>query len=308
MSDTNPNCQKLIPLLDAYFDRELEGDDLDAVEKHLPECDDCRQRLIEIESLVGSLKSLPRMKLKRDLADDLESILGIAPQSEPGSVNEPGSVMEPVSGKEPSSVMEPVSGKEPNVVHLDRALSGKKSLLLRTPVFLRLAAAAAAVVLVFVAGRSLTTSPSSVVANKNDRRNEPSPTERSHVIEPLVADNKKMPVNEEPKPEPEVDRKAPSERPQVATTADRAAEPKVASKVAKNDLASGSAKIKPQVKKERLENKTTTVASRYEEPVVMQSAGTASPDLIALYDAADTPFTDDLGISTDEDGLYALKL
>lgn len=63
------SCKEIIPLLDAYFDQELNTAEKVGVEQHLAGCSGCSTRLASIELLVGSLKSMPQVKMKFDVTD-----------------------------------------------------------------------------------------------------------------------------------------------------------------------------------------------------------------------------------------------
>ncbi len=63
------SCKEIIPLLDAYFDQELSTTEKADVERHLSGCSECSTKLANIESLVGSLKSMPKVEMKRDITD-----------------------------------------------------------------------------------------------------------------------------------------------------------------------------------------------------------------------------------------------
>lgn len=71
-----PSCDPIIELLDAYHDGELDSAERNSVDKHLLDCQPCTVRLGVIGDLVLGLKSLPKMLPSRDLIDaiDFESI------------------------------------------------------------------------------------------------------------------------------------------------------------------------------------------------------------------------------------------
>jgi anti-sigma factor RsiW len=66
---SNPDkCGEYVELLDAYHDGELSTGQKTLVEKHLSLCTSCGQKLAEIERLVQALQSLPRAKPARDFS------------------------------------------------------------------------------------------------------------------------------------------------------------------------------------------------------------------------------------------------
>jgi anti-sigma factor RsiW len=65
-------CDDISPLLDAYHDGELDQAERNSVAAHLGSCGDCQAKLIEIESVVTSLKNLPKLQMARDLSADPE--------------------------------------------------------------------------------------------------------------------------------------------------------------------------------------------------------------------------------------------
>ena len=65
-------CSTVIPPLDAYHDDELDGDEKASVELHLRACDACPQRLAQITKLVSALKLMPFTPSKIDFADRFE--------------------------------------------------------------------------------------------------------------------------------------------------------------------------------------------------------------------------------------------
>lgn len=72
---SDKSCAEIAMLLDAYFDNELEDAEHEAVANHLPGCDECNRGLSEIERVVASLKQLPPVALKQDYAENFETIL-----------------------------------------------------------------------------------------------------------------------------------------------------------------------------------------------------------------------------------------
>lgn len=69
------DCTKIIPLIDAFHDGELSEHDKDKVANHFQACPPCKARLRETETLVNSLRALPRLQMERDLQIDWDSVV-----------------------------------------------------------------------------------------------------------------------------------------------------------------------------------------------------------------------------------------
>ncbi|HEY9731821.1 MAG TPA: zf-HC2 domain-containing protein [Drouetiella sp.] len=74
------NCEQLEPLLSAFHDGELSEVERTAAERHLNGCDACKNRLLEIGAVANSLKSLPRLNPKIDVAANIESLIANQPK------------------------------------------------------------------------------------------------------------------------------------------------------------------------------------------------------------------------------------
>lgn len=74
------NCDQLEPLLSAYHDGELTEPERAAAEKHLNGCTACQHRLLEISAVAGSLKALPRLNPKTDVAANIEQLIANQPK------------------------------------------------------------------------------------------------------------------------------------------------------------------------------------------------------------------------------------
>jgi hypothetical protein len=66
------DCTAIESLLDAYLDGELASDERASVEAHLRACDVCPQKLAQTEKLVTMLKAMPAASSKIDFADRFE--------------------------------------------------------------------------------------------------------------------------------------------------------------------------------------------------------------------------------------------
>jgi len=69
------DCGEMHPLLDAFYDNELGPTEHEKVSEHLSGCEPCRHALADIGRIVVSLKNLPTLKPRRDVADNFEAVL-----------------------------------------------------------------------------------------------------------------------------------------------------------------------------------------------------------------------------------------
>lgn len=241
MSTKNSSCEYFLPLLDAFVDKELEATELSEVEAHLVSCEECRNSIKEIELLKTTLAAMPKLTLSRDLADDLDRLLHA------GTVNE-------------------IAPKD-NVIPLRKRNS-----------FTVAFAAAAALAVVLIAGRAITTTPSPQVANSNHPASQPSVT----ALQTKLATK--------PAPAPVVKTVVEKQAPVVAQQIHKSVSAPVQATSSGNNLVAH-------------ENSQTEIVNASENRINKS----ASNEIIALYDDDDTAGTD-IGMTTDEDGLYALRL
>lgn len=75
MSVRESDCTKIERLLDAFRDGELAFAERQAVEQHLNACLTCRAKLADIERIVATLKTLPRVSSSRDFSQNIDSLL-----------------------------------------------------------------------------------------------------------------------------------------------------------------------------------------------------------------------------------------
>lgn len=229
MLEPSPECLEIAPLLDAFHDGELPESEKPAVSSHLLTCEKCQGRLREIESLVVSLRNLPRLEMPHSLQVDWSAYID-------RHVN---------AGKETMSNAVPIKKKteEPNVVPISSASGfSKKGKVL--------AAVASLILLVVAAGVFWHNPLAPKGPSLADKFGPSSPTQA------LIASS----VN------------SGQESPSSAN--------------------SGGAQV------------TRPHASVGVEP----GQRTVDGDLIALYSNDANLVSEELGIATDEDGLYALKL
>lgn len=69
------DCDKARELLDSFHDNELSGEEREMIQSHLGECSGCSTVLAEISSVSNLLKSIPRHELRKDFADDLAAVV-----------------------------------------------------------------------------------------------------------------------------------------------------------------------------------------------------------------------------------------
>lgn len=75
MIEDKTACTDVEILLDAYHDGELVHSEKELVEKHLGTCTRCQSSFSDIKRVVASLKSLPPVCLKRDMASEIELLV-----------------------------------------------------------------------------------------------------------------------------------------------------------------------------------------------------------------------------------------
>lgn len=279
MSSKNSQCEKFVPMLDAFVDNELEGSEKEQVVLHLSDCVDCTRQVKEIEALKVSLSSLPRRQMKFDLADNFDEVLSrsSSAQSEP-----PGNVV---------------------------PLRSKRKWLVAS-------ATAAAVVVIAIAGSIVLKGDPQQVAHSNVDDQSKMVAVKSNGSSAHndsnsgVAQSSGIEHRSEDLEPTQQQEKIAAHPPQSNTNS------AAANKTAGAHLS---------VETERLAHgeSTTAVApnSETKEPLVaqessktivpasqaIQSNRAASSELLALYED-DDGISSDIGVSTDEDGLYAIKL
>lgn len=69
------NCNQAKDILDDYFDRELSEQKNTIVEHHLSQCEPCKLILQDIEAVSSLLRGLPAETLKRDFANEIDALL-----------------------------------------------------------------------------------------------------------------------------------------------------------------------------------------------------------------------------------------
>jgi anti-sigma factor RsiW len=279
------NCKDMKELLSAYRDAELDADEHRRVEEHLGSCANCREELAAVESAVKSLRRLAPVELSRDFAEDIESIIKRAESA----------------GREDSSSAvgaAPVAGS--NVVPFQRK-SNKKLWL----------AAAAAISISLIAATYFGTTGGgpAVVADNPDQIEKPLDGLNT---KPTVKEQIAASENSEVASTPTVDSKVQAAPVEVATTGSGLAS-------VSNDEKPGSSAVKtnPVQGEDTVIAKAPKAQKVTVTPAQSNSGRRAAEIFIddlddneALVALSDTYDDNDIfdGISTDEDGLYAIKM
>ncbi|MBX9689734.1 MAG: zf-HC2 domain-containing protein [Candidatus Obscuribacterales bacterium] len=67
--DSGSSCLPYLELLDAYLDKELSSNEREFLQKHLDDCSNCSTSIQESKRIADDLKALPRLNLSRDFAE-----------------------------------------------------------------------------------------------------------------------------------------------------------------------------------------------------------------------------------------------
>lgn len=71
MNEQSKTCKEWEEYISAYIDGELSEEESSGVRQHLNDCANCQVTLDSFKTIVSSLKALPRLEMKRDVADCL---------------------------------------------------------------------------------------------------------------------------------------------------------------------------------------------------------------------------------------------
>jgi len=280
------NCEQLEPLLSAYHDGELNDAERALAERHLNACGACQSCLLQIDAVASSLKALPRLNPKTDVAANIEQLIA----------------------KQPKGVTK-----------------------IQRPVIWGAAGIAAAAAVLLVAG-NFRVAPNSasnpLVANSNVTHSIAKPESESVKAEVLeiaqAPDSSLSPLQQ--KPTDHVQFSAGNhEHGSVSTgsgakkdsaTQDQHQKPSTENNAKKNS------KFNPHIEVASLGNESATLSGGTTsgshlkgsdaQLIANRKGGTgtigADSNLVAVYDTEQRGVTEELGITTDEDGLYAIKL
>lgn len=289
------NCKQLEPLLSAYHDDELTEAERADAERHLNGCVECQNRLLEISAVANSLKSLPRLNPRTDVAATIEHLIA----NQPKKVNQ---------------VQRPIIWGAAGI------------------------AAAAAVLLVSTNFKAVTKGANDpLTANSTTKQIMPVNPDRSaaksqdleiaHTLEPTSNPAREV-------TEPAQSSTSGSQRGEEAGTASTkdGVVPTQNEKPSTERNSKKNSKFNPRLevaskggedadkivaaKNVVAKNVVTASASSTDSSAPQLIANhnirtsTISPDsnLVAIYDTEQRGVTEELGITTDEDGLYAIKL
>lgn len=279
MSSKNSQCEKFVPMLDAFVDNELEGSEKEQVVLHLAACDDCTRQVKEIEALKVSLSSLPRRQMKFDLADNFDEVLS---RSSSAQSESPG-----------------------NVVPLPR----KRKWLVAS-------ATAAAAVVIAIAGSIVLKGDPQQVAHSNIEDQSKMVAVKStgssaHNDSNSGSSQSSGKENWSEDLESTQQQEKIAAHPQQSNTNSAAANKTAGAHLSEETerLAHGGPTTGAAPNSE---TKQPLVAQESAKTVVpasqaIQNNRAASSELLALYED-DDGISSDIGVSTDEDGLYAIKL
>ena len=87
------SCEQARELLDDFHDNELSVDKRASVDTHLTGCEPCRVALADIESVSTLLKTLPKERLGKDFSEDIDSLLVDKVVSESKDTNDTSNVV-----------------------------------------------------------------------------------------------------------------------------------------------------------------------------------------------------------------------
>ncbi|MBP9094409.1 zf-HC2 domain-containing protein [bacterium] len=269
----NLNCKQMEEALDAYYDLELGAEEAEAVELHLADCAICTARLADIDVVVNQLKNLPAVEWSGDLSDAIEARI-LAQASSPEAKVEPNveNIVSINSGFKSQAKLQPQSN----------ARSSKVTDFFKPRYIL---ASAASILALFFAYSQFASTPNTV-------------TEVAQTAAPEV-----LPVAKELTPKLKVETvrqvaSTPEKKDSVATTKLEAI--KVASKP---DL-----QTPPKVAIENTATKKMLANSKQGTSDHNSNNVNDSEEIVAVYDYDTIDSVSDFGISTNEDGLYAIKL
>jgi hypothetical protein len=328
MSAQSCTCEEVIPLLDAYRDGELSGAEESLVSGHLVACSTCPSRLKEIENLIGSLKGLPKLVMAKDLSADSEYLKKALEKLEA-----------PVALSVSSASQN--QGKSAQAKNDILEFTGNKPLLPRSNIFGPLAiaavSAAAAITLAITIPpllhnqktvsqstamrSSLPQEPSVKVATANEPAlNQPAGPEKLEAereaaktalarvsIHPdLALHERRDLIHNHAANDGSLQAMMP---PQTSGQSSNVSEADIANATTNNPDASPAINGGDSDKSSAL----TEIASAG-SPAIMPSddrdstSSSEQPEIVAAYPTDSSSAPEELGLSTDEDGLYAFKM
>lgn len=293
----NLNCKQMEEALDAYYDLELSAEEAEAVELHLADCTICNARLADIDAVVTQLKSLPAVEWSGDLSDAIEARI-LAQASSLEAKQE--SSLETKSESKVENIVSINSGSKSQTQSIDRP-SKLAGFLKPRYIF----ASAASILALFFAYSQFASTP--IASNSSTVTK----VAQTNVLEAV-------PVEKTVTPEVQVEsahQVAVAEKTDSATTASQRETVKVAS--APNLPPQPKAAREETTKETATTEKTAKEKTATEKMLANNKQGDRdhnnnnvndSEEIVAVYDYDTIDSVSDFGISTNEDGLYAIKL
>lgn len=288
MSSKNSQCETFVPMLDAFVDNELEQSEKEQVQTHVQSCEYCKHQVKAIESLKASLASMPRRKMSLDLADNFDQILKKGPED---------------TAQKPSNVV-PFAAKRRWLVA---------------------AASAAAVAVIAIAGSIVSKGGDHQVANSNASNRFPSLAQHSGSAGQVVKNGMNTGdkigfVKNQSESADLANGNVRDSQVAKSTDINSQSELKIATAQPKKGTVkedgpdeavakTAGAHLHENVSQNQSSN-TTVVAhdlSSKTSTGSMQNNRSSGSELLALYEE-DDGIGSDIGMTTDEDGLYAIKL
>ncbi len=282
----NLNCKQMEEALDAYYDLELSAEEAEAVELHLADCAICTARLADIDMVVAQLKSLPAVEWSGDLSDAIEArILAQAPG--------PQSNLEPNAEPKVENIVSinSESRSQTKSQPQSNARSSKVTGFFKPRYIL---ASAASLLALFFAYSQFASTPSSVTKVAQTVVPEVLPVAREFTPKLKVETVRQVAST------PEKKDSAVTAATTTTTTTTKLEAIKVASKP---DL-----QTPPKVAVENTATKKMLANSKQGTSDHNSNNVDDSEEIVAVYDYDTIDSVSDFGISTNEDGLYAIKL
>jgi hypothetical protein len=317
MNTQNPKCLEIEPLLDVYHDSEATPAEALLVDDHLADCPSCQAKLFEITRVVSSLKGMPQLAPSRDIAADLDALFA----SSDIASSDPAHDLQPEPAQ--PAILQEIP-KSPGVVREGNVI--RPSVWSRPAVWGSIGIAAAAAILIFAA--RFMTAPTHQLATESQTptniATQPNATGPANAIgtEPStqpsaassLATTSGAPVNPSTPPTmPQSIAIQPSPvQPPVLPNSNSpdVSVPHSSPSATQNTIASNSPSVEENLPQQVTEQPTTIAyGSAYSGSGAIEVSNyddSGDNSLLALYESQ--PITEELGISSDEDGLYAVKM
>jgi anti-sigma factor RsiW len=297
------NCEQVYSLLDAYHDGELPAVEESGVASHIGSCAKCHKQLEEIEGVVKSLQNVPKLNMPTDLTADL------------AFMNRALAAIE----EAPTTQNAETKPETEKVFAADKSSSKPaRHISIAAPVTVAAMAAAAALALFLTVPRMLKSTQGTAIAtheetHSRDTAKSIQPEKNIANIEPSAANNEQQTNPNEVATQP-LTHLHPNGVEKEPLIAEHTPAISIPHKLDESPAVPTSDTNKHEDVTGASEDNSTGVTSENAVPTdheiaTSNASATDGPDIVALYpsDSNNTP-TEDLGISTDEDGLYAIKL